>query len=166
MAAASTRVDAGLLARVLPEGSVRQIGRLFDLMKIAEEEILAAKRACPRKAKTIDTAFRYAQPFALVGYGDELYRAHVREIISRLKMGEPLSPGTDAEVLVAFSLASLQAPLASEFAHAMSTVFARCFPGSRLESAGSEAWPGRSREIVEELRRKLARDRDCQRAAP
>ena len=162
--ATSTRVDVRpILAILFPEGNgASRIGRAFYLMGIAEEEIEAAMKKAPRKRAAIKGAFRYLYTPVLMTYGDELYRAHCREIIGRVKRGEDLSPGTDAEMLATFSEMSTKAPLASEFANAMSEVFFRVFPEKSREvyAAGHEAWEGRKEEILSELRRKLSRNRD------
>ncbi len=162
VAQSSNRFDAGILSALFPESDVpRRIGRAFDLMRVAEEEIAAAKLSAPRKRKTLHALFKAMYPGELLAYPDAVYRSHCRELIGRAKRGEDLAPGTDAEVLVMMSKASLAAPLASEFAHAMSTVFRRVFPDAPEDlAAGAEAWSGRTEEIIAEARRKLARERE------
>ncbi len=162
VAAASTRVDAELLELVLPEGDAgRRVARAFDLMRVAEEEIAAAKLACPRKRKTLHGLFKAMYPGELLRYPERLYRSHCRELIRRAKRGEDLRPGTDAELLVMFCETSLRAPLSSEFTHAYETVFRRVFPEAPDHGfVGREGWEGRTREIIDDARRRLARDRE------
>jgi len=160
--AASTRVDVTPLCEAIFGGGSARIERAFDLMSVAEEEIKEAMRKAPRKAKALRDSFRYLYSPELVLFADDLYRSHCREIFGRVKRGEDLSPGTDAECLVAFHEASLKAPPNADFARAMSEVFFRVFPDRPREvfDVGSESYPGRTGEIVAELRKKLARDRD------
>lgn len=158
-AVTSDRSDA-LTALLGPNGNA--LLAAFDRMRIAEEEIAAAKRRCPRKRKTIHGAFEFLCASHLGRFSDDVYRAHAREIIGRIMRGDPLEPGTDAEVLVLLSEQSLVAPLAADYAHAMSFVFHRVFPNAdpeRFERAGRESYRGALDEIITECRRKAARSR-------
>lgn len=160
-AATSDRSDAcaQMLAMMGPTGSA--IGNAFRRMHIAEQEITKAKARWPRKRKQLHASFGILYTPLLRDHGDDLFRAHCRELLGRVMRGEDTAPGTDAEVLAMFSLTSLQAPLASEFAHAMSVVFHRVFPAAKREvfATGSEAWTGRTSEIIDDARKRLARDR-------
>lgn len=125
------------------------------------EEIKAAQRRSPRKKKTIRDAFPVLYPGELLTYPDALYRAHCRELIGRCVRGEDVRPATDAELCIMFEQTSLKAPLASQFAHAYSTVFHRVFPSADRETffTGSEAYANGTEEIIRDARKRLARDR-------
>lgn len=152
---------AFVLGELFPEGDdASRVRRAFRAMEIAEEEIAAAKLATPRKRKSLHGAFRAMYSRELLLYPDAVYRAHVREILARVRLGADLSPGTDAEVLVAMSAVSLAGPPGAGFAAAMSKVFFSVFPDAKLEAAGAEYYSGQIEEIVGEFRRKLARDRE------
>lgn len=141
-------------------GAVAAIGRTFDLMAIAEEEIAAAKKRFPGKAAELHASFMLLCPNELARYGsDRLYRAHARELLERVARGQDTTLGTDVECLAALSQASLKAPLSRDPAEAMARVFARVFPGQDpyLETSEGESYAGAVDEVLEELRRKIAR---------
>lgn len=160
MAAATSSDRSDALFGIFESGSA--IASAFRRMGIAEEEIDVAKKRWPRRRTVIHGAFRFLCASHLGRFSDEVYRAHAREIIGRVMRGEDLKPGTDAEILVLLSEASLVAPLASDYAFAMSHVFHRVFPNAgadRFEHAGRESHRGALDEILAECRRKTARDR-------
>jgi len=163
VSAASTRVDVrDVLRELFPADSTGgRVVRAFYLMGIAEEEIKAAQKRMPRFKKRVNAAFAVLHPGELLTYSDEIYRHHCRELIGRMVRHQDIRLATDAEVLVMFSRTSLAAPLASQFAHAMSTVFLRVFPHADPEqfATGAEAWTGNCEEIINDARRRLARDR-------
>jgi hypothetical protein len=149
-----------LLAEDLVAGDVaRAIRRTFRFVEVAEEELARASLSSRRARVRFKGLFAALYPGEMVGYADDVFRHHCRELIGRARRGEDLSPGTDAEVLIALSSASLRAPPDADHAHAMSVVFARVFPDSALEPAGSESWPGRLGEILGELRSRVGRER-------
>ncbi len=148
-----------LLGNVIdPNDVAGAIGRAFDRMGIAEEEIEAAKKKWPDKKAEIHAAFGALAPGELSRYGsDRLYRAHARELLERVAKGERLELGTDAECLAALSLASLKAPLASGHVAAMEKAFASVFPKNALgPNVGRESYPGNVDEILTEIRKKIA----------
>lgn len=130
----------------------------FRRMDVAEEEIVAAKRRCRRKAAKLHNAFQFLCAPHLHRYSLDVYRAHVRELLGRVMRGEALEPGTDAEMLAVFSETSLKAPLESGHAHAMSVVFHRVFPEADPTKtfAGRQSWPTETEEILRDLRKKLS----------
>lgn len=154
-------MDLGMLGELIGEGEAkRSISRAFDLMAVAEEEIERAKRLHPEKAEALHASFGILYPGDLARYGsDRLYRAHARELLDRVARGADLEPGTDAECLVAFSFASLRAPLSASATAAMERVFATVFPEERGERAGREGYPGEVDEILSGLRRKISKVR-------
>ncbi len=87
------------------------IGRAFALMEIAEEELA---RAFPARVGEPIGIFRLLVSIGeMRNLGDDVYRAHARELIDRARGGTPLKdllPLTKAEMLVGLYLASLAAP--------------------------------------------------------
>jgi len=144
------------------------LDRLFRAMEIAEEEIAKAQERWPGKKEELWSAFRYLGTGTCSipgGYADRVYRAHCREILERIVRGEDLRPGTDAECMVALCEMSQVTPL-----HFPAVCLYRKLFERRLgydpspEVASFEEWTGSSREWESELRKRLARERDCQRA--
>jgi hypothetical protein len=137
----------------------RQLSQLLDFAEVAEQEIERAKQATPEHAHEIDRVFALLAPGALIDYGAELYRAHVRELIERVVDGLPLDLGTDAEICAALCFASLKAPLGVQPVALYERTFARCFPEQRGHVLGerltAEPWRGASDELAAELRRRL-----------
>lgn len=134
------------------------IGRAFDLMGIAEEEIRAAGG---RKGNRAWDAFAQLEPGFLRRYSDELYRAHCRELIGRAKRGEDMNPGTAAEIVACLSELSLKAPPARDHAALYHRTFAKLFPDHPVakDRIDSGSYPGALDELEVGIRKKLARDR-------
>ncbi len=156
-------VELGLFS---PAGA-RRIDWLFRCMRLAEEEIAAAKTNHPKKLHVlIDGAFKHAHPTDLirVRQSDSLYQAHVRELIERMINGVDVRLGTKAEVLSMMIEGSMIAPLTCEFY----ALYVRCFSAlypQHLKAVGNpdwkkeEPWPGRTDELLAELQRKTANHR-------
>jgi hypothetical protein len=154
-----------------------QIGRVFECMDVVEEELAAALSVYKRRRghaavvvvqRLEKQAFKYLAPGDLLrDFGLSLYRAHVRELIDRIVHARPLDEGTDAEVLAVLSRGSTVAPPGQDYTAAMHRLFKKCLPEEwkRLEpdlepQEPHEYLPGGAADIIEELRRKLARERD------
>lgn len=136
------------------------VGRVLGLVEVAEEEINAAVASHPEKTNELRAAFQeYLFPGELANFSADVYRSHAKEILGRVARGEDVTPGTDAECLVALSLASLKAPLASGHLAAMESVFAKVYPDHKSENIGREAFAGETAEILGELRKKIGRRR-------
>lgn len=136
------------------------VGRVLDLVAVAEEEIANATKEHPEKAKELRAAFHeHLFPGELANFSADVYRSHAREVLGRVARGEDVAPGTDAECLVALSLASLKAPLASGHLAAMERVFASVYPDKQGENIGREAYAGETEEILSELRKRIGRRR-------
>lgn len=153
-------MNAPVLKRVFGESNARCIGRAFDLMEIAEEEIAAAKRrTCNRGVQSrIHEVFRSAQPGILLGFdNDDLYRGHVRELCERARLDEDLRPGTKAECIVALHGASLKAPLDRDAVALYETCFRDVF-GATVDGRepGTGSWDGAVAKLLATLRRKLS----------
>ena len=86
------------------------LGRVFDCMEVAECEIDAAKGRTRNEDErnAIHGSFRYMLPTdPLRGKHMDLYRAHACELIERVRLGEPVDPGTKAEVVAVLADLSL-----------------------------------------------------------
>lgn len=118
------------IAEVGQKGAVSAIGRAFDLMEVAEQEIA---RAGGRKGNAVWEA--WLELGFLVEHGEELYRLHCRELIRRAKdaccaCDDCMRPATKAEVLAFLSNASLKAPPARDPAALQARLFCELFPDS------------------------------------
>lgn len=113
-----------------------RIGRAFALMEIAEEELA---RAFPARVGEPPGIFRMlASSGAMSTLGDDVYRAHARELIDRARGGSPLKvllPLTKAEMMMGFHLSSLDAPLNAVAFATFVRLFAELFPAKAAELA-------------------------------
>jgi hypothetical protein len=142
-----------LLGTVLRPSDVGVIGRTFDLMQIAEEEILAAGG---RRGTPLWGTFMLMQPGVLVRYGDALYRSHCRELLARAATEKDTRPGTDAELCACFCKISLATPFQRDYALAYEEAFSRVM-GTPLERVEREySYTSAGDEIVADMRRRLA----------
>jgi len=142
------------------------LDRLFRAMEIAEEEITRAQERWPGKREEIWDTFKYLSLGTCSipeGYSDRVYRAHCREILERVAGGEDLRPGTDAECMVALCEMSQMTPLEWDAAALYQRLFERRFEGTRGFEIREE-YPGSSHGLENKLRKRLARERDCQKA--
>jgi hypothetical protein len=107
------------------------IAGAFRLMGIAEEEI-AARWPGGRKGGEPKEVFLLCQPTAPIrGRCDELYRAHVREIVERVTLHKRSEYArlTRAEVLGVLSEGSLRHPLAHDHVLLFEHLFETLLPG-------------------------------------
>ena len=104
------------------------IGRSFDLMEIAEDEITKAQRQYPEAKDAIWRSFRLLVPGYLSDYPEALYRTHCQEILKRVAHGVDTRPGTKAEILVGLSQWSLEHKPDTVTAALMGKLFAEIFP--------------------------------------
>lgn len=141
------------LALVLGDsgGIVHAVGRTFDRMAIAEEEIEArgGRKSAAWKA------FKLLVPTGpLANLSDEVYRAHARELLDRHAAKADTRPGTKAEVLGTIS----RMTLATRLDRDVETLGLRLCDellGSELAELPDE-YPGSIAEKLEEFRRRLA----------
>lgn len=108
--------DGGLastLVKEFPSVKTTSINNLFHHMDISEEEIARAQEAQPEYRDLLWDSFRYLSSDYLSDAGDELYRHHCQEILSRVVNGDNLDEATKSEVMYAISKTSLKAPLQS-----------------------------------------------------
>lgn len=144
------RASGGMAAKL---GLPGEVGRMFEAMEIAEVEIARGGLTKVEGSRV----FGVACPNPPIrGKSLELYRAHVKELIARVKVGADLRPATDAELLAVFSDTSLIAPMGQNGAAAFEALWARVFPKAKIEgqSAGREQWAGAVAEVIETARRK------------
>lgn len=135
------------------------VARTLDLATVARDEIEKAKREAPEHGDELGRLFPVLVPGEVGRFGVTLYRVHARELCERVLDGLDLRPGTDAELLVVLSNASMRAPLTVEPAALFEAVFARCFDASRVLEGGPrpEPWQGSNDELARTLRRKIAK---------
>lgn len=145
---------AGLLGE---DSNLSRIGRAFDLMGIATDEITAFKKRFPKQHAVIHEAFAVLMPGDLVTTGDDLYRSHVRELLTRVQQGADVTPGTDAECCLCFMRVSLKAPPTAAVARAYGECFIRALPykADGMRDMGRESYPGEVAEIVAVMRKKI-----------
>ena len=131
---------------------------MFCHMDIAEEEITRGKLHYPTKFKIINDSFMLlVTPAVLKGKCDEAYRAHVREIIERVALGQDTRPGTTAECLCHMMEVALKAPLTGGGQAITERLFDTVFPG-KFEITTKEHWPGQVDDDVLAMRKKLRDD--------
>ena len=107
---------------------------MFAAMDWAEEEIAAASRRHPRQADLLYHAFSVLVPRDIgPGMGTEfVYRGHVRELLDRIADGADLRPATAAEICLALSEISLQAPMHGAGAGLYFRMWLHAFPDNPL----------------------------------
>lgn len=136
---------------------------LFALMKIAEEEIRAAKERHPLAEFAIHVAFGILAPAASL-FQDKhsgVYRAHCRELLDRVAASasrKELRLGTHAEVLCVMTGWSLEHSPCPQGAALLSSLFAEVFPEKAAQQDSSlfrEPWPGATEELLGALQRKI-----------
>jgi hypothetical protein len=135
--------------------------RTFHRVELAEEEIDAAKRRHPNDAERIHRAFLILCPSdPLHAYGDELYRAHCRELLERVRLGGDTRPATSAEVVACLSAASLQVPPGRPATFLYWQLFGALFP-DQAEKLRAEIGPvaadSHDKSVADDLARKLRR---------
>jgi hypothetical protein len=142
------------------DGTLRAISRCFDCMGIAEDEIRAEldKWHTPSSKETrrrIWGTFKVCAPGTLLLLADDVYRHHVRELISRAISRKDPRLGTKAEILRAISAMTMHSRL-DRTVEALALVIANeIFPGRGLAEDAKEAWPGEMEEKLQYFRTNL-----------
>jgi len=156
MPEARTEPDRGL-EDIVQELAGPVIGSILRMLEITEEEIGRAKRKYPSKAHKIDLAFILCKPTeVLKGKCDQVYRAHVRELIVRAMRGADARPGTAAEVLCGMLGAATVSPLNAEGAALVERLF-QIVMRQELEGAKFRpVWEGQVEEAFAWAQRKMA----------
>ena len=130
----------------------------FDCMGVAEELL----RDVPKRRRDFSPFIALRPTAPLQGKALELYRAHARELVGRVRAGAKqaaMEPATDAELLAAMHATSLVAPLTQGGFAVAAELFRRCFPEDAVEVFGDdhrEPWPGYVAEELGKMRRKFA----------
>jgi hypothetical protein len=136
-----------------------RVADLFDCMAVAEEELDAARLTPEQRSQ----AFGFLCPTTPIrGKSLDLYRAHVRELLGRLREGATLEPGTLAECLSVCLYTAGDAPLRQEGQALAEWLYAAVFPHDPARLGAStmpERWEGQVQEDLAVLRRKLAVER-------
>ena len=146
------------LMKHLPKDAQHIVANAFKHMKIAEEEIEAAKQRYPNKAAQLHNSFKLlCPPETFASFTSELYRAHAKELLQRIARGKDLSLATRAELCIALSEASFLAPLRNDFYCFYSQCFRAVFPKKYGEIF--KGWPSRPsfKGALKELKHKLQR---------
>jgi hypothetical protein len=163
---ATARKRAKAPHEILSELESGPVGRTFAMMRIAEEEIDAAKARWSRKADVLQGAFRWlCPPAGMSSYHESIYRAYARELIERVGSGSgpalaaELALGTRAEAMLALSQASLRAPLdrthQALFERLFTEVMGRAIEGEPTR----EPYPGAADEALHQLLRRCGQAR-------
>lgn len=124
-------------ASLLEEMGAR-LGNLFDDMGIAEDEFKKALERHPDSKAVLDEAWPLLlRPPYLKEHPDELYRHHIAELLERAATQgitkTSMNLATTAEVLLAASATSLQAPMSREGAALYFHCFKKVFSDSDNE---------------------------------
>lgn len=130
----------------------------FHRMSLAESAI---KRFCgryPKHRQRVDKAFGILCWQLPVRVGDQMFIAHVEELLQRVADGQSVSEGTRAEALAILHSASLRAPLAQQAAALYAELFRECLHTRALfeeDKYPTEPWRGAAAELLGKLRRDL-----------
>lgn len=148
-----------IVRQVLGEAACSAFESEFHLIEIAEQTIKRFVNRYPSHASMLNQAFLALQWHLRKPVRDELYRAHVQELLQRVVEHKRLDEGTRAEALVAISDTSLRAPLAYQFAAVAEKLFLEIFGpdaiGGPEQPMYPEPWPEALEESLNELRRKI-----------
>lgn len=91
------------LMKHLPKDAQNIVANAFKHMKIAEEEIEAAKLRYPAKAAQLHNSFKLlCPPETFTSFTSELYRAHAKELLQRIARGKDLSLATPPNFALLF----------------------------------------------------------------
>ena len=156
-------------------GDLGAISRIFERMRLAEEEINKGKERWPKNEIVIDGLFLLCRPTPLLQeLADVMYRGHCRELVKRV--GEmtitgkvkkiDLSLGTDAELCGIFSDASFRNPLGQLHTRIYVDAFTRItghdiYKGTGIEVPDVrqyEEWPDQARDEEMLIRARIAQD--------
>ena len=121
------------------------VASTFCLMEVAEQEL---------KGRDKPGLFMLlVPPTSMRGKDERVYRHHCRELITRFSTNQDPQLATKAEVLVALSDASLEAPPDAQHAALMDALFTEVM-GRRVnfEVPIPEPWKGSNEELLAHLR--------------
>jgi hypothetical protein len=150
------RIPAPMMEIFGPVGPV--IEECFRRMSLAEAAIKRFCRRHPAKAKRINKAFGILC-WRLPGRAtDQIFIAHMEELLQRVVDGQSVSEATRAEALVFLNSASLRAPMPQQVAALYAQLFQELLHIEALfeeDKYPTEPWHGASAELLEKLRRDL-----------
>lgn len=129
---------------------------VMDFAAVADQVIKDTSVRNKEEADKINAAFPVLRPRRMFfGKDKKVYCHHCKELIRRVLRGESLEPATGAEVMLALSAMSLEAPLRQDPAALYSQLFQRMFGDLDLKYDVQETYPGACDELLSEMRRKL-----------
>lgn len=150
------RIPAPMMEILGPIGSV--IEECFRRMSLAEAAIKRSCRRHPTQAKRINRAFGILCWQLPERVTDQIFIAHMDELLQRVVDGQSVSEATRAEALVFLNTASLRAPMAQQAAALYAQLFQELLHIDALFEEGkypTEPWRGASAELLQKLRRDL-----------
>jgi len=130
----------------------------FRRMSLAEAAIKRFCRRFPAHRHRLDKAFGILCWQIPVRVGDQIYIAHIEELLQRVVDQQSVSEGTRAEALALLHSASLRTPLAQQAAALYADLFQQVLHTAALfeeDKYPTEPWRGASAELIEKLRRDL-----------
>lgn len=158
LAEALPEARLGEILGEMPAAMARTMSRTFELMEVAEEEIARARAAHPDTSERLWRCFMLVRPpEGMSRLATEVYRSHCRELLERVALGGDTRTGTDAEMVMHMSLASLQAPPVRDFAVLYRSLFERVLPEAAvtLEPTDTESYEGAEATLDYQFRSKL-----------
>lgn len=123
-------------------GALSNLSRCFDIA----EEVLAEAGDPPGAFGVL------APPKLLRGLAPWIYRAHVSELVERVRAGEDTRPGTEAEALAYLLAGSLAGPPGQDYRAAVGLLWRRLAPEPQkawADDFADEYAPGAAEELVE-----------------
>lgn len=130
----------------------------FRRMSLAEAAIKRFCRRVPAHRHRLDKAFGILCWQIPVRVGDQIYIAHIEELLQRVVDRQSVSEATRAEALAFLHSASLRTPLAQQAAALYADLFQEVLHTAALfeeDKYPTEPWRGASAELLERLRRDL-----------
>lgn len=138
------------------------IGKTFELLGVAEEEISRVKKRYPNRAPVIDAFFMDLAPDEIMlPMIEEVYRAHCRELLDRVALDMDTRVATDAELLAHLSVGSLSLPFDLDHAALMGVLCMRVLDPARTQDlipGVQESYPGAVDELEAKLRSTLIKE--------
>lgn len=150
------QIPPALLELLGPLGTT--IADCFRRMSLAESAIQRFCARHPGHAKRLDGAFCILNWQLPVRVREQIYVAHLEELLQRVVDGQCVSEGTRAEALVFLNTASVRAPLRQQAAALYAELFRELLHTEALfeeDKNPTEPWRGASAELLETLRRDL-----------
>lgn len=149
---------------VAMQRQLKDVFRVFALMRIAEEEIatLIGFEAIGQKHKIerIQRSFGALVPtHTMTQLVDDVYRSHARELIGRAHRDRDPKPATEAEIMIAMMRGSLIAPLDTLHSALYEQCFFRVF-GRTVDDHDlfKEPYEGAIAELIATYRKRFRND--------